>query len=227
MIKIRHSSLPEGLHAQARREGGHTIVYLRPGLSSGQRHEALRRARQTARMGHGPRLPAAGLALALAADRLTATVQNVIAAVRCHPFGTSMLAALVAGAVISYSLFVTVSVHIIYPQVRSAPPVLPHPAQPSVPGAGNGKPARRSPGATPTAGGSSPAVAAAPGAGSQDGAGRQGGAGPQGGQPSPASPSPRPSPSPSAASPSPSGTGGGVGVGVCVKVGPLGLCLKV
>ena len=225
MIKIRHSLLPEGLHAQARRVGGHTVVYLRPGLSSGQRHEALRRARQTARMGHGPRLPAAGLALALAADRLTATVRNVIAAVRCHPFGTSMLAALVAGAVVSYSLFVTVSVHIIYPQVQGAPPLLPHPAPPAMPGTGNGKPARQSPGATPSAGGSShAAVAAAPSPGGHRSAGRQGG------QPSPArtSQSPRPSPSPSAVSPSPSATaGGGITVGVCVKVGPLGLCLKL
>lgn len=226
MIKIRYSPLPEGLHAQACREGGHTIVYFRPGLSAEQRQEALRRARQSARMGHGPRLPAAGLAAALAADRVGATIRNIVAAVRCHPVGTGMLAALVAGAVVSYALFVTVSVRIIYPQVQAAP-AAPRPAVTASQSAGpGGTPARhhslaRSPGGA----GSSPAAVATP---SRDAAPVT--AGSAAAQPSPQTqpPSPAPSPSSSPASASPSATvGGGGAVGVCVKVGPLGVCLKV
>jgi hypothetical protein len=225
MIKIRYSSLPEGLHAQARRESGHTILYLRPGLSAEQRREALRRVRQSARMGHGPKLPAAGLAIALAIDRVTGTVRAVAAAVRLHPFGTGMLAALVAGAVISYSLFVTVSVRLIYPQVRGIPPAPP----PSTAPARN--PGQASPGGGPggtspgRAGGSPPAVVAvqpSPG-------GLQPSPGPYPSSPAPSPPpTPLPSPFPSspAAATSPAVTGKPV-LKVCVKVGPLGACIRL
>jgi hypothetical protein len=214
MIKIRYATLPEGLHAQARRESGHTIIYLRPGLSSDQRREALRRARQTARMGHGPRLPVISLAWALAADRAVCTLRNAAAAVRCHPFGAGMLAALLAGAVVSYSLFVTVSVRFIGPQVA---PNLPHPAvalpAPDPGGSSGGTPRTRIPGSR---GGSSAAGGTAPG---------PAGSGP-GSHPSPSRrPTPAPSPSslPPSPAPSPSPTGGGV----CVQVGPLGICLSL
>lgn len=225
MIRIRYSRLPEGLHAQARREGGHTIVYLRPGLSSAQRAEALRRVRQSARMGHGPRLPAAGLALALAADRTAATSRNLIAAVRQHPLGTSMLAALAAGAVISYSLFVTVTVHIIYPQTQGPPP-LPPPATASVPAPAASSPARH-PRSTAPAGapgaGSSAAVVSAPSPGASGGTGGTGG-----GRRSPAPRQPSPAPSPSRLpSPTPTPAAGGGGLSVCLKVGPLGACLTL
>ena len=231
MIRIRYSSLREGLHAQARRESGHTVIYLRPGLSSEQRREALRRVRQTARMGHGPRLPAAGLSLALAADRTAATTRNAAAAVRQHPLGASTLAALAAGAVISYSLFVTVSVRIIYPQSQAAPPVLAHPASPA-PNPDGSSPARHSrtpsPGGTPVAG-STAAVVSAPSPGGSRGSGTSGGsATPGGSQPTPAPRPSSPAPSPSLLpSPSPAGSGGGGTLGVCVKVGPLGTCLTL
>lgn len=222
MIRIRYATLPEGLHAQARRENGHTILYLRPGLSSEQRREALRRARQTARMGHGPRLPAAGVALALAADRTRWTLRNVVAAARHHPVGAGMLAALVAGGVVSYSLFVTVTVHLISPQIQTLPPNLPHPTV-SVPApvpAGGSRP--RSPGAKPggSAGGGSSyptsTVASVPVTGSP-GSGRS---------PTPAPPGPSPSPSPSSPTPS-GGGGGGGGTGLCLTVGPLGVCISL
>ena len=213
MTRIRYASLPEGLHAQARWEGGRTILYLRPGLTSEQRREALRRAQQTARMGHGPRLPAASLALALAADRITATMRNALAAVRHHPLGTGMLAALVAGAVVSYSLFVTVTVRLIYPQVPGVVPSQPHPSVPvptAAPGSGSG--GQHSPGSADSP---SPGTADTPSPAAA------------GGHPSPSAtspaPTPAPPPSPSAVpSPKPSPV-----LGVCVKVAGVGVCLNL
>ena len=212
MIKIRYASLPEGLHIQARREGGHTIIYLRPGLTSDQRREALRRARQSARMGHGPRLPAPGLARALAADRVMSTMRNAGAAVRQHPFGAGMLAALLAGAVVSYSLFVTVSVRLIYPQVPGLQPTLPHPTLPVPP---------------PQPGTSSPGQHGGnPGSGPGGGVAPTPAASVPGRTPSPGPRPPTPAPSPSSVpSPSPTPTPGSPGV--CVKVGPLGVCLTL
>jgi hypothetical protein len=216
MITIRYSSLPEGLHAQARREGGRTIIYLRPGLTSDQRREALRRVRQTARMGHGPSLPAAGLAGAVAADRVMSTLRNAVAAVRQHPFGTGMLAALLTGAVVSYALFVTVSVRLIYPQVPGLQPGLPHPTLPMPvpqPDASH----RPSPGTAP--GGTVPGGTAPPGTVTPG----PGGSGPVA-APSPASRPPTPAPSPSSVPPSPTPA---PAPGLCVNVGPLGLCLSL
>ena len=209
MIKIRYASLPEGLHILARREDGHTIIYLRPGLTSDQRREALRRARRSARMGHGPKLPAPGLARALAADRAMSTLRNAGAAIRHHPFGAGMLAALLAGAVVSYSLFVTVSVRLIYPQVPGLQPTLPHPAVPvPQPGTSPPGPHRGNPGSSPGGG-----VAPTP-AGSVPG-----------GTPSPSPRPPTPAPSPSSVPPTPTPAPGSPGV--CVKVGPLGVCLAL
>ncbi|MGE5136950.1 MAG: hypothetical protein ACM32E_29155 [Gemmatimonadota bacterium] len=212
MIKIRYASLPEGLHIQARRESGHTIIYLRPGLTSDQRREALRRARQSARMGHGPKLPAPGLARALAADRAMSTLRNAGAAVRQHPFGAGMLAALLAGAVVSYSLFVTVSVRLIYPQVPGLQPTVPHPTVPvpvpqpgaSSPGPHRSGSAAPGSGVAPTPGSSAPGKTPSPG-------------------PRPPTPAPSPSSVPPSPTPSPQPSPGGV----CVKVGPLGICLSL
>ena len=66
MITIRYADLPEGLHAQAEAHGRRTVIYLRPGLTAEQRRLSLRRARQSARMGYGPRLPGPAVALAVA-----------------------------------------------------------------------------------------------------------------------------------------------------------------
>ena len=213
MIKIRYASLPEGLHIQARREGGHTVIYLRPGLTSDQRREALRRARQSARMGHGPKLPAPGLARALAADRAMSTLRNAGAAVRQHPFGAGMQAALLAGAVVSYSLFVTVSVRLIYPQVPGLQPSLPHPTLPvPAPQPGTSSPGqhRGNPGSSPGGGVTPTPAGSVPGR-----------------TPSPGPRPPTPAPSPSSVPPSPSPTPAPGSPGVCVKVGPLGICLTL
>src|SRR5581483_11873003 len=100
LITIRYANLPEGSHAQAVARGKRTVIYLRPGLTPEQRRDSLRRARQSARMGHGPRLPASGVALALAGDTVRVTLRNLAAAVRGHPLGSLLLAAGVTGVVL-------------------------------------------------------------------------------------------------------------------------------
>src|SRR5260370_969362 len=69
MITIRYTDLPEGLHAQAERQGRRPAIYLRPGLTAQQRRVGLRRARQSPRVGCGPPPPAAGAVPAPAGSR--------------------------------------------------------------------------------------------------------------------------------------------------------------
>ncbi len=85
MVKIRYSDLPAGLHVTVETDGRSTIIYLLPGLTPSQRRAALTRVRSSGRMGQGPSLPAAGMARAVAADRITTTVSNGAAAMRRHP----------------------------------------------------------------------------------------------------------------------------------------------
>ncbi len=112
MITIRYADLPEGLHARAEARGRRTVIYLRPGLTAEQRRLSLRRARQSARMGYGPRLPGPGVALAVARHVTGGTLRNLGAAVRRHPIGFLLLSAGFAGLVIWYALVVTVSVRL-------------------------------------------------------------------------------------------------------------------
>jgi hypothetical protein len=112
VIKIRYSDLSPGLHASARREGRHTVIYLVPGLSSVDRQNAIGRLRASARVGHGPKIPALLLGLALIADRVAVTVRTVATAARLHPAGLAIpIAVLTVGAIL-YGLFVTVSFRI-------------------------------------------------------------------------------------------------------------------
>jgi hypothetical protein len=106
MITIRYADLPEGLHAQAERRGRRTVIYLRPGLTPEQRRRGLRRARQSARMGHGPQLSAAGVALAVVVDAIRETLGNMGAVLRRHPFGAMLLVAGLAMVVACYTLLV-------------------------------------------------------------------------------------------------------------------------
>jgi hypothetical protein len=110
MITIRYADLPEGLHARAESRGRRTIIYLRPGLTPEQRRESLRRARQSGRMGHGPRLSASGVAFAVARLTCRTTVRNAAAAGRRHPLTSVLLLAVLSAAVVCYLLFVTVSI---------------------------------------------------------------------------------------------------------------------
>jgi hypothetical protein len=126
MISIRYADLPEGLHAQAAMKGKRTIIYLRPGLTAQQRQQSLRRAMQSARMGHGPRLPAPLVALAVAGDVAGGTLRNLGAAVRSHVLGFLLLAAGTVAAVVCYALFVTVSLRLMLPP-GGGPAALPEP----------------------------------------------------------------------------------------------------
>jgi hypothetical protein len=127
MITIRYADLPEGVHAQAVARGKRTIIYLRPGLTPQQRRDSLRRARQSGRMGHGPRLPAAWIALALADDAVRSTLGNLAAAVRGHPLGSLALLAAIAGGAVCYVLLVTVSMRFMAPPASTfSPGHVPH-----------------------------------------------------------------------------------------------------
>jgi hypothetical protein len=195
MITIRYANLPEGSHAQAVLRGRRTVIYLRPGLTPEQRRHSLRRARQAARMGHGPELTATGVALAVAHDSVRVTLRTLAAAVRGHPVGSLVLAAGVTGAVLCYALLVTVSIKFMAPQQHYGFQPLPG-ARAVEPGAlggnrgGGGVPGRLvgpPPGGTAPGGGRTPRVSGqipSPRA-------SRGGPGPT----PPASPGPSPSPS--------------------------------
>ena len=248
MIKIRYADLPHGLHADVRTSGRRPVIYLLPGLSAAQRRDALRRLIRTSRLGHGPRLRASAVALAVARDVAKSTGCNGLAAVRCHPAGSAVLAALVAAVVVCYALFVTVTVR--FSPRPAGPPAAAGPApsasrdtggQGRSPGEGASAPA-----ATPAVagehGGSPEAAASGGGAGQQgpgsSGSGRAtspvplptgtwsapGGVLPSASQPAPSpTPSPVPSPAPPA---SPGAPPPGDPGGLCVRVGPLGVCIS-
>jgi hypothetical protein len=224
MISIRYADLPEGLHAQAAVSGRRTIIYLRPGLTPQQRRHSLRRARQSARMGHGPRLPAAMVVLAVAGDIAAGTLRNVGAAVRSHVLGALLLVAGTAGAVVCYALFVTVSLRLMLPP-SGGPPVLPkpHPVATSIvhariaaspassAGPGGGPPGMGpagAPTAQPSKSGPSPTVA-------------------QSSAPPPVTPTPQPSPaSTGTPTPLPSPSGSGTG-SPAPSPSPTDLCLEL
>ena len=225
MIRIRYADLPEGFHAQARAHGRRTVIYLRPGLTAEQRRLSLRRARQSARMGYGPRLPGPGVALAVARHVTAGTLGNLGAAVRRHPIGFLVLSAGLVTLMACYVLFVTVSVRLMLdpaplPAARGALPAWVMPAAQSP-----------RPGGGPLPGHAARQRRGSRGAGDR----RAGGRGPAGrASPSPApsrppfsSPSPAATPRPSpaatpppspAAAPSPRSS-------VCVTVGPIGVCV--
>jgi len=169
VIKIRYSDLPQGRHAHVHTAGGRPVIYLLPGLSPAQRRDALRRLIRTSRQGYGPRLRAPEVRFAVARDVTKTTARNALAAVRCHPAGSTALAALIAAGVICYAFFVTVTVRF-----------TPHPAGPPVAApAGPQDPGGRSPGSgasvpagtQPSATGRRAASPAAAGAGSGSGTG--------------------------------------------------------
>lgn len=116
MITIRYRDLPSGMHARAEYAGRSTAIYLQPGLTGAQRAAAVRRLRQEARMGCGPSLPCARLALACAADWIRCGARQLIAIVRLHPVGT-LLPALLLSAMAGLFLYASM-------------PSLPAPADP-------------------------------------------------------------------------------------------------
>jgi hypothetical protein len=238
VIKIRYSDLPAGLHVRTVIQGRHTILYLLPGLSAAARRAAIHRARSNARVGYGPRLPAAGVAFAIITDRFRTTIRNGLAAARLHPALAVPAAIVVLSVAVTYLLLASVSIQLPSPQGAG-------------PGHQLGVPLRAAPSdvqSGPAGRGSRSAIRVisgqAPGGGSAgSGAGRRGGPrpGPSGGKrpsPSPSAssappgpgPSPDPTPSPApgpSPGPSPSPRPSPSSSGLCVDVGSLGVCLRV
>jgi hypothetical protein len=104
------------MHARVEYAGRSTAIYLQPGLTGAQRAAAVRRLRQEARMGRGPSLPCARLALACATDWVKCGTRQLIAIVRLHPVGT-LLPAMLFSAMAGLFLY-------------ASGPALPAPADP-------------------------------------------------------------------------------------------------
>ncbi|MBO0833638.1 MAG: hypothetical protein J2P28_11075 [Actinobacteria bacterium] len=101
MVKIRYAELPAGLHVATEKRDGCTIIYLQPGLTPEQRKAALTLARRSARLGHGPSLPAIDMVLAVAADRTRTTARTAGRAMRKHPLLMLPVLALIAGLIVA------------------------------------------------------------------------------------------------------------------------------
>lgn len=206
MIKIRYSDLPGGLHVRVGVHGRNTILYLLPGLTAAQRKAAIRRARSAARVGHGPGLPAPGVARALAADRIRTTVRNGLAAMRMHPAIFLPPLIIIVAVAAAYLLLVSVSVRFNpgHASERNVPVNINRSSRAARAG-------RSSPGDPP--GGMSPGRQRSPSPTAH----------PSGSAPAATGPGPS-----SVLSPSPSGSpgpgSGSSGGDVCVTVGPLGMC---
>jgi hypothetical protein len=244
VIKIRYSDLPAGLHASTETEGRHTIIYLVPGLSAADRKNAIDRLRASSRVGHGPKLAAIPLALALITDRIRQNLRNGAAAARMHPTGVAIpLIAFVCGAVL-YALFVTGSIRIGPPSIAESAP------NPIPPGAtAPAKVGETMPDVTVGGRGNTPVYSSdltgvqrtGASAGSTGPAGRTPGSGSSPtstGTPTPTSsghPTPPGTPTspvvpPNSSSPTPTPThtrpgGGGGGGGLCIDLGILGICI--
>lgn len=123
MIKITYRDLSPGLHAHAESDGRNTVILLLPGLTPEQRRAALRRIRRSGRMGHGPRVPALGLALALAVDWIRTTARNCAAVARLHPAGSALPVVLLSVATVIYLFMATVPIHVLQaPGLSGQPP---------------------------------------------------------------------------------------------------------
>ena len=115
MIRIRYKDISDisagahqetWLHGRTQAGGQGVMVYLVPGLTTGQRRAVLRRLRQEASRGLGPALPLPQLLLALAGDRLRTAARMAGAIIRLHPAEALLPSALIAGLM---ALFVVVS----------------------------------------------------------------------------------------------------------------------
>jgi hypothetical protein len=198
LIKIRYLDLPTGLHVRAEAHGTDTIVYLLPGLTAAQRRAALNRARSSARMGHGPDLPATGLAFAVAADRMRTTVRNGAAAMRVHPGIVIPPVLIMVSAALAFLLLASVSVTYRPPGAGPEPQGDPVSQGIMAPGPAGGT----HPGGSGRSPGSPPSSLRSPSPG------------PSGHRPPSPSPSPSPAPSPAPA------PGAGAGAGASPSAGP-------
>jgi hypothetical protein len=227
VIKIRYADLPAGLHIEAVARGRDTVIYLLPGLTAAQRQAALRRARSSARMGQGPRLPVAGVLGAVMVDRMRTTLRNGAAAMRGHPAIFVPPLVIITSAAVAYVLLMSVNIRIHDPQA-SGPQGTPAAAAVAPPGSRADDPGGRPGTTSPGSSGQSQ-----PGKRSGGSHGATGGSPSPSPTPSPSTSAPGPSPSPSAPSPTPSAggtnsTGSGSGSpgagGLCLDPGPPGEC---
>jgi hypothetical protein len=128
MISVRycHSyELSPGLNASAECSRRGTVVYLVPGLTRDERHSALRRLRMASRVGAGPKLPAAQLALALLADRIRTAAWRAGAIFRLHPAGSALPVLLLSVGVVAFLVLSAVSMQVLPEQAGAGPsPVL-------------------------------------------------------------------------------------------------------
>jgi hypothetical protein len=242
VIKIRYSDLPAGLHVRTVVQGRHTILYLLPGLSAAARRAAIHRARSNARVGYGPRLPAAGVAFAVITDRFRTTIRNGLAAARLHPALAVPAVIVVLSVAVTYLLLASVSIQLHSPQAARPRRQLGVPLRAAPFDVQTGSPAGGSRSAIRVVSGRPPG-----GRSGGSGAGHRGGpqpgpssgkrpspspwasSAPPGSGPSPGpspglSPSPSPGPSPG---PSPSPRPSPSSSGLCVDVGSLGVCLRL
>ena len=116
MIKIRYRNASEfspGLHAAAERHGRTVTIALVPGLTAEERDAAVRRLRQSGRIGRGPRLPAVPLAFALSADRIRTAIAQARAVFRTHPAGTTGPVMLISAGAIAFLVLSAVSIRIL------------------------------------------------------------------------------------------------------------------
>jgi hypothetical protein len=124
MISVRycHShELSPGLNASVECSRRGTVVYLVPGLTRDERHSALRRLRMASRVGAGPELPAAQLALALLADRIRTAAWRAGAIFRLHPAGSALPVLLLSAGVVVFLALSAVSIQVLPEQAVPGP----------------------------------------------------------------------------------------------------------
>src|ERR1700689_2230012 len=154
MISVRycHShELSPGLNASVKCSRRGPVVYLVPGLTRDERHSALRRLRMASRVGAGPELPAAQLALALLADRIRTAAWRAGAIFRLHPAGSALPVLLLSVGVIVFLALSAVSIQVLPEQAvpGSSPVRGPGPAAPAGEPGGPGGIQERRPAFTP------------------------------------------------------------------------------
>jgi hypothetical protein len=242
VIKIRYADLPGGLHVRVAASGKDTIIYLLPGLTAVQRRAALRRARSSARMGHGPDLPGAAVAGAVMADGVRTTLRNVAGAMRIHPGLFFPPIVIISFAAVAYILLVSVTAGAHSPQVGGpgGGPGEPMPQGVAPPPGSQAqapapRPAASSPGRSgkpgPSPAGAHHTTAPSPSASPRPSATAPGTTPEPSPSATPTQPAPSPSSSPRPDSPDPGGivakASGSGGSQLCLHVGPLGACLSM
>jgi hypothetical protein len=125
-VRYRHShELSPGLNASVECSRRGPVVYLVPGLTRDERRAALRRLRMASRVGAGPELPAAQLALALLADRIRTAAWRAGAIFRLHPAASALPVLVLSAGVVVFLALSAMSIQVLPEQAVTGPsPVL-------------------------------------------------------------------------------------------------------